>query len=85
MLLNLLYIFRQCLFLICLFRRLHIQYIVVLFFFPDAEIETEIDAESAGVTLPETTGIHRALSDGEIILIGPENIIHAEGNSQLLL
>ena len=72
------------LFLICLFRGLHIQYIIVVFFLPDAEVETEIDAKPTCVALPETTGIHRALPDGEIILIGPENIIHAECNSQLL-
>ena len=85
MLLNLLYIFLKGFFLIGLIRRLHIQHIIVVFFLPDAEIESEINTEPAGVPLPETAGIHRTLPDCEIILIGPENIIHTDGDSQLLL
>lgn len=82
MLLNLLYILSGGLFLIGLIRRFYIQYIIVVFFLPDAEIETEIEAEPAGVPFSETTGIHRTLPDGEVIFIGPENIIHAECHCQ---
>ena len=69
--------------LIIPFRRFQVRYIIA-FFFAHTKVVAQVKPEAAGISLAETSRIYTSLVDGEVIIVGKKNIIHAGAKNELL-